>query len=475
MSWKFVRVLAMGAALMCGAAQAQTPGTPAMAQPADQPSRTLAREIFQHIVGMDTSVEGHRVPEMANYLAGLFRQAGFPERDIHVVPVGDTASLIVRYRGDGSGGRPIILMAHMDVVTARRSDWQRDPFTLVEENGYFFGRGASDVKNGVSILSATLLRLRAEHFTPTRDLILYFSGDEETSGLSTITVLRDHRDLVDAEYALNSDSGGGSLDEATGRPQLYTFQAAEKTFASFTLTAHNPGGHSSQPRPDNAIYDIADALQRVRGYQFPVMWNDITVTSFRMAGPATPTPIGPAMVAFARHPGDRRAAATLSASPFYVGQIRTTCVPTLIQGGHADNALPQSVVATVNCRIFPGVPIATVQAQLQRLAGERIAVAPLDQYHSSDASPLRQDVVDAVTHAVHARHPGIPIIPSMAAGASDGVFFREAGIPTYGVGETFLKESDDFSHGLNERISVDAFYEGLVHWRVLLNDLAGHR
>lgn len=477
MAWKIVRALAMGAALaVCGAAQAQPQTTaPAMVPPADEASRTLARSIFQHVIGMETSVEGHQVPQMANYLAGLFRQAGFPENDIHVIPVGDTASLIVRYRGDGTGGRPIILMAHMDVVTAHRSDWQRDPFTLVEENGYFFGRGASDIKNGVSILSATLLRLKAEHFTPTRDLILYFSGDEETSGQTTITMLRDHRDLLDAEYALNSDSGGGSFDEATGRPQLYTFQAAEKTFASFTLTAHNPGGHSSQPRPDNAIYDIADALERVRAYQFPVMWNDITVTSFRLAGPATPAPIGPAMVAFARHPGDRRAAATLSASPFYVGQVRTTCIPTLIQGGHADNALPQSVVATVNCRIFPGVPIATVQAQIQRLAGEHIAVAPLDQYHSSDASPLRQDVVDAVTHAVHARHPGVPIIPSMAAGASDGVFFREAGIPTYGVGETFIKESDDFSHGLNERISVDAFYDGLVHWRVLINDLAGHR
>ncbi len=474
MGWNVARALAMGAVLaLSSAAQAQTQSTPATAAPADEASRTLARQIFEHIVDMDTSVEGHRVPEMANYLAGLFRQAGFPDNDIRIVPVGDTASLIVRYRGDGSGGRPIILMAHMDVVTAHRSDWQRDPFTLVEENGYFFGRGASDIKNGVSILSATLLRLKAEHFTPTRDLILYFSGDEETSGQSTIIVLRDHRDLVDGEYALNSDSGGGSLDEATGRPELYTFQAAEKTFASFTLTAHNPGGHSSQPRRDNAIYDIADALERVRGYQFPVMWNDITVTSFRMAGPATPAPIGPAMAAFARHPGDRRAAETLSASPFYVGQVRTTCIPTLIQGGHADNALPQSVVATINCRIFPGVPISAVQAQIQRLAGEHIAVAPLDQYHSSDASPLRQDVVDAVTHAVHARHPGVPIIPSMAAGASDGVFFREAGIPTYGVGETFIKESDDFSHGLNERVPVQSFYDGLVHWRVMINDLAG--
>src|SRR5215831_19802555 len=221
MGWNLARALAMAAVLaLCNAAQAQTQNAPATGAPADEASRTLARQIFEHIVGMDTSVEGHRVPEMANYLAGLFRQAGFPDNDIHIVPVGDTASLIVRYRGDGSGGRPIILMAHMDVVTAHRSDWQRDPFTLVEENGYFFGRGASDIKNGVAILSATLLRLKAEHFTPTRDLILYFSGDEETSGQTTIIVLRDHRDLVDAEYALNSDSGGGSLDEATGRPEL---------------------------------------------------------------------------------------------------------------------------------------------------------------------------------------------------------------------------------------------------------------
>ena len=405
-------LVAIATLALCGAAQAQP--APAVAPPADAATRTLARDIFQHVISLDTSVEGHRVPEMANYLAGLFRNAGFPESDIHVVPVGDTASFVVRYRGDGSGGRPIILMAHMDVVTAHRADWQRDPFTLVEENGYFFGRGASDVKNGVSILSATLLRLKAEHFTPTRDLILYFSGDEETSGLTTISVLRDHRDLVDAEYALNSDSGGGSLDNTTGAPQLYTFQAAEKTFASFTLTAHNPGGHSSQPRPDNAIYDVADALQRVRGYAFPVMWNDITITSFRQAAASTPAPIGPAMAQFARHPGDRRAAATLSASPFYVGQVRTTCIPTLIQGGHADNALPQSVVATVNCRIFPGVSIASVQAQIQRLAGAQITVAPLDEYHASDASPLRQDVVDAVTRAARARHPGIPVIPSMA-------------------------------------------------------------
>lgn len=461
----------MAAMALCGAASAQTAQ---MAPEADQQTKALARDIFQHIIAMDTSVEGHQVPQMAQYLAGLFRDAGFAESDIHIVPVGDTASFIVRYHGDGSGGRPIILMAHMDVVTAHRSDWQRDPFQLIEENGYFFGRGTSDIKNGVAILSATLLRLKAEHFTPTRDLILYFSGDEETSGASTLNVLEHHRDLVDAEFALNSDAGGGVLDEAHGAPQIYSIQAAEKTFASYNLTVHNPGGHSSAPRADNAIYDIADALKKVQAYQFPLQWNDTTITSFRLGAAYVPAPFGPAMAAFAAHPGDRRAAATLSSNPFFVGQIRTTCIPTLIQGGHADNALPQSVVATVNCRIFPGVSVESVQAQLQTLVGDKVELSLYDgPYHSADASPLRDDVMAATADAVHARHPGVPIIPSMAAGASDGVFFRAVGIPTYGVSENFIKESDDFSHGLNERTPVQSFYDGLVHWRVMIMDLAG--
>ncbi|HWA01572.1 MAG TPA: M20/M25/M40 family metallo-hydrolase [Caulobacterales bacterium] len=438
-----------------------------------QPQRAHLRSIYEHIVNMNTSISGGQTPAMAAYLAGLFRDAGFAESDVHILPYGQTAALVVRYRGDGSGGRPILLIGHMDVVEARRDDWERDPFTLVEENGFFYGRGSFDDKSGVATLAATLLDLRAEGFRPTRDLIFYLSGDEETSGFTTIETLRAHRDLVDAEFALNADAGGGSLNEATGAPTSYALQAAEKTFASFTLTARNPGGHSSQPRPDNAIYDVVDALTRVRAYAFPVMWNDTTIASMRAAGPTTGGPIGAAMTRFAARPGDRRAAATLSADPFHVGQIRTTCVPTLLAGGHADNALPQSAAATVNCRIFPGVSIASVQAKLQDLAGPRIVVVPLDQYHSSDASPLRQDVLDAVTQAVHASYPGVPIIPAMAAGATDGVFFREAGIPTYGVGEYFLKDSDDFSHGLNERMPVQSLYNGLTHWRVMIETLAG--
>jgi len=450
---------------LAGAAAAQAPS---------EADRAQAREIYARIVSYDTSVEGQRTPEMARYLADLFIAGGFAAGNVQVFPYEHTAALVVRYRGDGTGGRPILLLAHMDVVTAHRADWERDPFTLVEENGYFFGRGSLDNKAGVALLTATFLQMRAQNFMPTRDLIIVFTGDEETSGATARMLLADHRALVDGEFALNSDAGQGVLAEDTGAPIGYGLQTAEKSYASFTLTARNPGGHSSLPRADNAIYDLADALERVRAYAFPVMWNDTTIQSMRAGGPHVGGALGAAMTRFADNPRDRRAIATLSASPHHNGQIRTTCVPTLLSAGHADNALPQRAVATINCRIFPGVAIAEVQAQLQRLAGDGIEVATLDpQYWSSDASPLRPDVLDAVTRAVHASYPGVPVAPGMANGATDGVFFRGAGIPTYGVAEFFIKDSDDLAHGLNERLPVASFYNGLTHWRVLLTTLAG--
>lgn len=449
-----------------GVANAQTPS---------EAERVRARDIYAHIIAFDSSTDGRQTPAMAEYLAGLFRTGGFAAADVRIIPFEHTAALVVRYRGDGTGGRPVLVLAHMDVVTAHRADWERDPFTLVEENGYFYGRGTFDNKSGVALTTATFLQLKAEGFTPTRDLIIVFTGDEETSGATARMLLNDHRELIDAEFALNTDGGQGTLDETTGAPVTYGLQTAEKTYASFTLTARNPGGHSSQPRADNAIYDIADAITRVRAYQFPVMSNDTTIAYFRANGPTAGGELGQAMTRFARNPRDRRAIATLSANPFTVGQIRTTCIPTLLQAGHADNALPQRAVATVNCRIFPGVAIPTAQAELQRLVGANVEVAQLDEYWSSDASPLREDVVNAVTAAVRASHGDVPIVPAMASGATDGVFFRGAGIPTYGTGEVFIKDSDDFSHGLNERIPVESFYEGLTHWRVLLTQIAGPR
>jgi acetylornithine deacetylase/succinyl-diaminopimelate desuccinylase-like protein len=445
---------------------------PAAAAPALTPEQARARDIYAHLIGFKTEVGQGQVPKMTEYLVGLFRAAGFPDADIHVQPLGETDSLVVRYRGDGSGGKPILLMAHMDVVTAKPEDWQRDPFTLTEENGYFFGRGTSDVKDGVASLTATFLRLKAEHFVPRRDLVIVFTGDEETQMATTQDLVNHHRELIDAEFALNSDGGGGTLGE-DGHALIYNVQTAEKTFASFELTVHNPGGHSSLPRADNAIYQLADALERLQAYRFPVMWNDTTLAQFKAAGAVTPAPLGTAMRAFAANPRDAAAADALAATPGEVGRTRTTCVPTLLRGGHADNALPQSATATINCRIFPGVAVAAVQKTLQELAGPKVEITVLGAPTASDASPLRADVMAAVAQAVHARYPDVPIVPSQESGASDGLYFRAAGIPTYGVGGMFMKDSDAFAHGLNERVPVQGFYDGLDHWYRLVTGLAG--
>lgn len=443
------------------------------AQSPSEAERAAALDIYRTIVSFDTSVEGGQTPAMARYLADKLRAAGFPDQDVLILPFKSTASLAVRYRGDGSAGAALLLLAHMDVVPARREEWERDPFTLVEDDGFFFGRGSSDNKSGVALITATFLRLRAAGFRPTRDVVLWFSGDEETEGATTMDFLANHRDwLGKVELALNSDAGGGSL-APDGRPTTYTLQTAEKTYADFTLTARNSGGHSSMPRADNAIFDLVDALARIRGFEFPVMWNDTTIASFRSIGKNVGGDDGAAMLRFAQNPGDAAAAATLSRNPVYVGQVRTTCIPTMLAGGHAPNALPQTATATVNCRIFPGVAPAAVQAELQRLAGEAIEIAPLGDVHFSDASPLRADVVAAVTAAVQSRYPALAITPAMEVGATDGLFFRAAGIPTYGVSELFIRDEDLFMHGLNERNPVASFYAGLNHWRLLIEALAG--
>ncbi len=461
-------------ALLAFAFEAAAATPPPARMPKSPAQDAKAREIFAKIVSIPTSPGLGKVPEMAAYLAGEFRAAGFAAEDIHIVPLAETASLVVRYRGDGSGGKPILLLSHMDVVTAKREDWQRDPYAFIEENGFFYGRGTIDIKQGVAALSSTFLRLKAEGFVPSRDLIIYFSGDEETTGDSTQHVLKNHRALVEAEFALNSDGGGGSLAE-DGSDESYGLQTAEKTYASFELAVRNPGGHSSQPRADNAIYELAAALGRLQAYQFPVMWNDGTLAYYRISAPANRGPIGRAMAAFAANPKDEAAITALSADPGEVGRIRTTCVATLLRGGHAENALPQSAVATVNCRVFPGVPAEEVKATLERIAGPGVKVSVVGNIFPAPSSPLRPDVVDAVTATVNALHPGIPVVPTQSSGASDGIYFRAAGIPTYGTGSSFLKDGDDFGHGLNERIPVASFYQDLEHWYLLVKALASPR
>ncbi len=436
------------------------------------PNQAQARDIFSHLIAFKSEIGQGQVPVMAKYLADQFRAAGFPESDIHIIPHGETAAMVVRYRGTGTGGKPIALMAHMDVVTAKPEDWQRDPFKLTEENGYFFGRGTEDIKSGVTVLAANFIRLKKEGFVPTRDLIIVYTGDEETTQDTMQDLVEHHRDLVDADFALNTDAGGGELSD-TGKPLVYGLQTAEKAYASFELTTRNPGGHSSLPRPDNAIYELADALKKVQGYRFPVMWNDTTRASFKALGATTQGKLGEAMRAFAQDPHNQAAADVLAAEPSEVGKTRTTCVATLLRGGHADNALPQSATATINCRIFPGVAVATVQKTMQDLVGPKVEVNLVGKAISSDASPLRPDVLAAVTKAVHTIRPGVTITPEQESGATDGLYYRAAGIPTYGVSGMFMKNSDAFAHGLNERIPVSSFYDDLAYWHVLLTTVAG--
>jgi carboxypeptidase PM20D1 len=459
-----------------------TLGTCGMATAADSGYYTKdyqqqALEIYRHIVSIRSAAGHGKLPELAGYLAEQFRDGGF--EDVHVLPQTlstgeEAAALVVRYRGDGSAGKkPILMLAHMDVVDAIPSDWERDPFTLVQEDGYFFGRGTADNKGGVAILTATFLRLKREGFVPTRDLVIAFTGDEESLMETTRALATEHRDLTDAEYVLNSDGGGGYQD-AEHNNVAFLLQAAEKTYASFDLTLRNPGGHSSLPREDNAIYELAAILENLQAYRFPARINEVTKGYFMAAAPLSPEPARSAMRRYAEDPEDEEAQAVLSSMPSELGLTRTTCVATMLDAGHAENALPQSATATVNCRIFPGETIEEVQATLARVAANpAVEIEVLGEPVPSPVTELDEEVTAAVTAAVHETFGDVPIIPSMAAYATDGLHMRRAGLPTYGVSGIFMRNEDVFAHGLNERVPVKSFYAALEYWHRLLTDLAG--
>lgn len=444
-----------------------------------EPYQQQALEIYRASIGFRTASPYGQVPAMANYLAEQFRAGGFADEDIHVLAFTqesgeETAALIVRYEGDGSlDAAPILLVAHMDVVEALPEDWEREPFTLIEEDGYFFGRGTCDNKFGTTMLASAFLRLREAGFQPGRDLILAFTGDEETTMTSTRAIVTTYRDLTDAEFALNADAGGGVLDERN-EPVSFLVQAAEKTYATFELTVRNPGGHSAHPRDDNAIYELAAALRNIEGYRFPVRSNSTTRRYFEVASGTRTGELGDAMRRFASDPNDQAAADILWRYPLQVGYTRTTCIPTMLDAGHAENALPQSATATVNCRIFPGEQISEVAATLTRLAGDpEIEVKLLGNPTAALDSPLRQDVLDAAQVAANRLYPGLPVIPIMSPYGTDATEIRAAGIPTYGVMGLFAREEDDFTHGLNERVLVRSFFAALEFWPTLLRNLAG--
>lgn len=425
--------------------------------------------MLQTAIETPTEAGKGQVPVLARYLAAQLESAGFASADIQIIPVGETAALVARYRGRGQG-RPILLSAHMDVVTARRADWVRDPFKLIQADGYLYGRGTADMKTSLVTLVETLMRLKREGFVPRQDLILVASGDEETAMATTRELARRYHD---ADFLLNGDSGGGVYGD-DGRPVVYEIQAAEKSYADFLLTVTSPGGHSSEPTPDNAIYHLASALKRIQAYAFPVRSSAITRASLQALGQRTPGPLGEAMKAFAADPQNAAAAATLSADRAYVGKIRTTCVATELSGGHALNALPQRATANINCRIFPGDSIASVQATLTRIIDDpkvAISIQPPPPVESP-ASPIPARVMQAVTATLQQRFPGIEVVPGMDAGASDSMYFRRAGVACYGVNPVFAKAGDSFAHGLNEKLQASEVPGALDFWHGLLTRLA---
>ena len=361
----------------------------------------------------------------------------------------------------------------MDVVEAKPEDWSRDPFKMVEEDGYLYGRGAIDMKSGIAAITNALIWLKADGFKPKRDIIVVFTGDEETTGNGALRSATEWRDLVDAEYALNADAGGGAFTK-DGAPLGFGIQTSEKMYQSYWLTARNPGGHSSRPRPDNAIYDLATALKKVESHRFTPILNETTRAYFQYRQKQEQGPLGDAMRRWLANEKDGEAADIIEASPLEVAQTRTRCVATRLEGGHADNALPQMAKAMVNCRIFPGVEAKAVQDELQQTVGSGVSVEPVAEARPSPPSPLRPDVIKAVTDSIRKRHPGVDLTPQMSTGATDGLFFRSVGIPVYGVsGAWIISPDDERAHGKDERIPVKSFYEELDHWHDIVKALAG--
>lgn len=427
-----------------------------------------AKDILMRSVAIKTVQGAGQVPKLAAYYAGVLNAAGFADADIVITPMGETATLAATIKGSDPTLKPLGLIGHMDVVAADRADWTRDPFVPVEEDGYIFGRGAEDNKYDVAMMVATLAQLKKEGWKPRRTVILLLSGDEETDMVTTKALAARYKDI---ELLLNGDGGGGLLNDE-GKPVLYQLQAGEKSYADFEFAFTDAGGHSSAPTPGNPIYRMAKAIDAIAVYPFPPMRNELTRASLALSAERIGGEVGQAMRRYAET-GDAAAAELLSTRPEFIGQVRTTCVATMASAGHALNALPQSAKVSVNCRIFPGIPIEDVKAQLVKVVNDPTAmVKTLGDPLASDASPLRADVMKVVRDAVTARAADITVMPGMSAGATDSLYFRALGVPSYGVSSLFMKAQDGFAHGLNERVPVAGIGASLAQWDAVVRGLA---
>ena len=460
----------LAAALLAGTALAQ--------QTQMRPDQAEFRSLYKELVETNTTLSAGSCTQAAERMANRLRAAGIPESQITLFSVPEhpkEGGLVVVYPGTSKTLKPMLMLAHIDVVEANRADWVRDPFTLIEENGYFYARGAYDDKAQAAIYTDTLVRFARAGYKPKRTVKLALTCGEESSGAfnGAEWLARNRRELIDAEFALNE--GGGGRSDGQGRVMVQTVQVGEKAYQDFTLTAVNPGGHSSTPVRDNAIYAMGEAVLKVRDYTFPLEFNDTTRTYFAKAAPLFPGETGQAMAALAANPADKAAEAIVSRDKSMNSMLRTTCVATMVDGGHALNALPQKVTANVNCRMFPGRTADETQAALeaaignpairveQRVKGKPIAKQP----------PLDPRIIGPMERLATKHFPGVPVIPTMSTGATDGLYLSAVGIPVYGIPGLWRDPDGNGTHGLNERIAVRSLYDGRDYIFDLVKLLAG--
>jgi acetylornithine deacetylase/succinyl-diaminopimelate desuccinylase-like protein/pimeloyl-ACP methyl ester carboxylesterase len=436
---------------------------PAPAPQTLTPHQQLARDIFRELVELNTTQQFGST-RAAEAVAARLKAAGFSGEDVQVVgPKADKMNVVARLRGSGRA-RPVLFLAHLDVVEAKPEDWSNglDPFKLNEREGYFYGRGTVDVKDEAANLVASLIRLKREGYAPSRDLIVALTADEEDGDSNGVAwLLQNRRELVDAAYAFNADAGGGQIEK--GRRLRYNVQTSEKRPLTFRLEVKSAGGHSSLPVRDNAIYRLAEGLARLSKFDFPVRLNETTRTFFERMSAHEAGQLAADMRAVSRDPADPAAVSRLAAaSPFYNSMMRTTCVATMLEAGHAYNALPQTARATVNCRLLPDDTGENVQKTLvQVVADPEVSVVALHQAATSPASPLTPEVMRPVERVASELWPGVPVVPVMDPWASDSFWLRRAGIPTYGVPGVFFEIDPVRAHGKDERVGVREFYEGL--------------
>jgi len=454
---------------------------PALKGQSQEQTNRLAREIFKQLIEINTTDSVGNVTAAAEAMAKRLRDAGFSGDDVIVAGPNDRKkNLVARFRGTGNR-KPILFIGHLDVVEALRADWTTDPFEFLEKDGYFYGRGTEDMKEGDAILITNFIRMKKEGYLPDRDIIVALTADEEGGNFNGVDwLLKEHRDWIEAEYCINLD--GGEFEKEKGKRLLAGIQASEKVYVDFQFESLNPGGHSSVPSPDNAIYHLAGALARLQSFSFPVKINEITRSYFERNAALASGQVSADLKAVAKQPPDNAAVRRLSESPYYNSLLHTTCVATMLSGGHAPNALPQTARANVNCRIFPGEDPQEILHTLEGVANDpkvRVSIVPqlapdgkAVPVVAVPPSPLLPEVTRAMEKTLSIAWPGVPLVATMSTGATDGKYTRIAGMPTYGISCMFFERNDSRAHGKDERVGVQDFYDGVEFNYKLIHELS---